>query len=115
MAALPSGRRYRFRYFLLDLSACELRRNGRPVRLERQPMDLLILLVERRGALVSRAEIVDKLWGPVVLVDVATSVHTPLRTIRQALGASSQDPTFIETVPGRGYRFIAPFEAAPAA
>ena len=97
----------RFGDFELDVAAYELRRNGRAVRLERHPMDLLLLLVERRNDLVSRAEIVELLWGKDVFVDVETGVHTAVRKIRQALRDSPETPTFIETVPGRGYRFIA--------
>ena len=101
---------YRIRDVVLDLAAYELRRNGRPVHLERQPMELLILLVERRGQLVTRAEIVDVLWGKDVFVDVETGVHTAIRKIRQALRDASETPTFIETVPAKGYRFVAPVE-----
>ena len=104
---------FRFRDVVLDVAAFELRRDGRPVRLERQPMDLLILLVERRGHLVSRTQIVDALWGKDVFVDVETGVHTAVRKIRQALRDSPDAPTFIETVPGKGYRFVAPVEVLP--
>jgi TolB-like protein/DNA-binding winged helix-turn-helix (wHTH) protein/Flp pilus assembly protein TadD len=100
----------RFGDFELDIAAYELRRNGRAVRLERHPMDLLLLLLERRNDLVSRAEIVELLWGKDVFVDVETGVHTAIRKIRQALRDSPETPTFIETVPGRGYRFIATVE-----
>lgn len=106
---------FRFGEFELDVPAYELRRAGSPVRLERQPMDLLILLVERRGQLVSRAEIIDKLWGKDVFVDVETGVHTAARKIRQALGDSTDAPAFLETVPGKGYRFIAPVAVATPA
>ena len=101
---------FRFGDFELDVAAYELRRNGRAVRLERHPMDLLLLLVERRNVLVSRAEIVDRLWGKDVFVDVETGVHTAMRKVRQALGDSPEAPAFVETVPGRGYRFIATVE-----
>ena len=74
------------------------------------PMELLILLVERQGQLVTRAEIVDVLWGQDVFVDVETGVHTAIRKIRQALRDAPEAPTFIETVPGKGYRFVAPVE-----
>src|SRR5580765_5826746 len=97
----------RFGDFELDVAAYELRRKGRPVKLGRQPMDLLILLVERRRQLVPRSEIVDRLWGKDVFVDVETGVNTAIRKVRQALRDSSDAPTFLETVPGRGYRFIA--------
>lgn len=101
---------FRFGEFELSVASYQLRRNGRPVRLERQPMDLLILLVERRTQLVSRGEIVDLLWGKDVFVDVETGVHTAIRKIRQALHDAPETPTFIETVPGKGYRFVAPVE-----
>jgi TolB-like protein/DNA-binding winged helix-turn-helix (wHTH) protein/Tfp pilus assembly protein PilF len=103
----------RFRDFELDLAAYQLRRNGHPVRLERQPMDLLILLVERRSQLLSHSEIVDRLWGKDVFVDVETGVHTAIRKVRQALRDSPEAPTCVETVPGKGYRFIAPVEILP--
>lgn len=108
---------YRFRDFELDVAAYELRRGGRAIRLERQPMDLLILLVERRGQLVARGEIVDRLWGRDVFVEVETGVHTAVRKIRHALRDSADDPAFVETVAGKGYRFIAPVEVVgePAA
>ena len=79
----------RFGDFELNLAAYELRRAGRTVRLERLPMDLLLMLVERRGDLVTRAEIVDRLWGKGVFVDVETGVHTAIRKIRQALRDSA--------------------------
>ena len=100
----------RFLDFELDVSGYQLRHEGRPVRLERQPMDLLILLVQRRSQLVSREEIVERLWGKDVFVDVETGVHTAIRKIRQALRDSPDAPTCVETVTGKGYRFIAPVE-----
>jgi TolB-like protein/DNA-binding winged helix-turn-helix (wHTH) protein len=113
---LPEQREtYRFHEFELDVPAYQLRRKGRPVRLERQPMDLLILLVARRRQLVSRSEIVEALWGTDVFVDVETGVHTAVRKIRQALRDSPDAPSFIETVPGKGYRFVAPVDIVPAA
>ena len=105
----------RFRDFELDVTAYELRRNGHRVRLERQPMDLLILLVERRGQLVSRSQIVDALWDKDVFVDVENGVNTAIRKLRQALRDAPDAPRFIETVPGKGYRFIAAVEVAPDA
>lgn len=104
---------FRIRDVVLDVAAYELRRNGRAVRLERQPMDLLILLVERRGQLVSRGEIVDALWGKDIFVDVETGVHTAIRKIRQALRDPADAPVFVETVPGKGYRFIGPVAVEP--
>jgi TolB-like protein/DNA-binding winged helix-turn-helix (wHTH) protein/Tfp pilus assembly protein PilF len=105
----------RFREFELNVAAYELRRDGRAVRLERLPMDLLIMLVQRRGDLVTRGDIVQRLWGPDVFVDVETGVHTAIRKIRQALRDSAETPAFIETIPGKGYRFVAPVESVAAA
>lgn len=110
MPELPARETLRFDQFELNLAAYELRRQGRPVRLERLPMDLLVMLVERRGDLVTRAEIVDRLWGKDVFVDVETGIHTAIRKIRQALRDSAEAPSFIVTVPGRGYRFVSPVE-----
>jgi TolB-like protein/DNA-binding winged helix-turn-helix (wHTH) protein/Flp pilus assembly protein TadD len=107
---LLSVQHFRFGDFELDVAGYELRGSGRPIRLERQPMDLLIMLVEQRGQLVAREDIVGRLWGKDVFVDVDTGVHTAVRKIRRALRDSPEAPTFIETVSGRGYRFIAPVE-----
>lgn len=101
---------YRFQDFELDVPAYGLRHLGRTVRLERQPMDLLILLVERRHQLVSRSDIVDRLWGKDVFVDVETGINTAIRKIRHVLSDSAEAPVFVETVSGKGYRFIAPVE-----
>ncbi len=114
--ALPESREtFRFGDFVLDVAAYDLRRTGRRVRLERQPMDLLILLIGRPGQLVSRSQIVDALWGQDVFVDVENGVNTAIRKLRQALRDSPDAPTFIETIPGKGYRFIAPVEVLPDA
>ncbi len=110
MPASAPGETFRFNDFELDVAAYQLRRRGRVVRLERQPMDVLILLVERRRQLVSRADIVERLWGKDVFVDVDTGVHTAIRKIRQALGDSISAPAFVETVPSKGYRFVADVE-----
>ena len=78
-------------------------------------MDLLILLVQHRGELVSRRDIVERLWGPDVFVDAETGVNTAIRKVRQALGDATLLPSFIETVSGRGYRFIAGVEVVQPA
>ncbi len=110
MATSESRETFRFGSFELDVAAYELRRDGRPVKLERRPMDLLIELVERRHQLVSRSEIVERLWGKDVFVDIETGVNTAISKVRQALRDSSDVPSFIETIPGKGYRFIAAVE-----
>jgi len=110
MPTSHSRARFRFGEFELDVGAYELRRLGRSVKLGRQPMDLLILLVESPGQLVSRSIIVDRLWGSDVFVDVETGVNTNISKVRQALRDSPEAPRFVETVPGKGYRFVAPVE-----
>jgi DNA-binding winged helix-turn-helix (wHTH) protein len=107
----PMQQKFRFGDFELDVGAYELLRRGRRVRLERQPKDLLILLVEYRGRLVSRDEIIRRLWAEGVSMDVDAAIHTAIRKLRRALGDKSAAPQFIENVPGRGYRFIADVEA----
>src|SRR3954469_23838296 len=105
----------RFGEFELDVANCELRRNGRLIRLERQPMDLLVLLVQHPRQLVLRADIVATLWGADVFVDVETGVNTALRKLRQALSDSPDAAAYVETVPGRGYRFVADVEVVRGA
>ena len=100
-------RKYEFGEFELDLDAVQLRHRGQPVRLERRPLDLLILLVERHGQLVSRDDIIAALWPERVIIDFESGLNTLVRKVRNALGDASDEPRFIETVPGRGYRFIA--------
>ena len=114
MQTLGSRDVLRFGDFELDLAAYDLRRRGRPVKLGRQPMDLLILLVERRGHLVSRSDIVERLWGKDVFVDVETGVNTAVSKVRQALRDSAAAPALLETVAGKGYRFIATVEVVSA-
>jgi TolB-like protein len=103
-------RAYRFGEFWLDESAYELRRNDRPVRLERRPMELLMWLVERHGELITRDEIVARLWGREVFIDIDASVNTVIRKIRRALNDSADDVRFVQTVQGKGYRFVADVE-----
>lgn len=98
----------RFGIFELHPSAFELRRGARRIRLERRPMELLMLLVERASHLVTRAEIVERLWGADVFLDAEAGVNTAIRKVRRALGESAGRPVYIDTLPGKGYRFIAP-------
>jgi TolB-like protein len=97
---------YCFENFELDVGACELRRSGEVLRLERRPMDLLILLVERRNELVTREEIVQRLWGERPFVEIETGINTAVRKVRHALGDLRQSPKYVQTVPARGYRFL---------
>jgi len=101
----------RFAEFELDVSSYQLRRNGSALKPEKIPMDLLILLARRKGQLVSRDEIIEELWGKDVFVDSEHGVNTAIRKIRQVLKNDPDQPTFIETVVGKGYRFVAPVSA----
>jgi len=98
---------YQFEEFELDAGRFELRRKGRPLRLERIPLELLILLVEREGKLVARQAIIERLWGTDVFVDTEHGINTAVRKIRSALRDDAERPRFVQTVPGKGYRFIA--------
>ena len=99
---------YSFLDFELDPNRYELQRKGRNVPLEKIPMDLLILLLEKKGDLVSREEITGRIWGKGVFVDSEGGINTAIRKIRQALHDDPENPRFIQTVVGRGYRFLTP-------
>src|ERR1700722_16017611 len=92
----------------LDLRAYELRRAGRILKLERIPMELLLLLVANRGQLVSRDQIIEGIWGKDVFLDTDNSINAAIRKIRQVLKDNPEQPRFVQTITGRGYRFIAP-------
>jgi Tol biopolymer transport system component/DNA-binding winged helix-turn-helix (wHTH) protein len=101
------ARAVRFGAFELDLAAGELRKNGLRVRLQEQPFRLLALLVERPGEVVSREELREKLWPSDTYVDFDNSLNTAASKLREALGDSASSSRFIETLPRRGYRFLA--------
>lgn len=92
----------------LDLNRYELRRAGRRIRIERIPMELLILLAQSGGRLLSRDEIIEHLWGKNPWLDAERNLNTAVGKLRQALGDSADKPRYVETVVGKGYRFIAP-------
>jgi DNA-binding winged helix-turn-helix (wHTH) protein len=94
--------------FELDGGRCQLRRSGRVLKLERIPMEVLLFLVQQRGELVTREQIVEKVWGKDVYLDTDNSINGAIRKIRQALRDDPEQPRFIQTITGRGYRFIAP-------
>ena len=98
----------RFDEFALDYGRFQLSRNGSAVRLEGLPLQLLMFLVEKRGQLVSRELISSELWGKDVFVDVEQGINTAIRKIRRALGDDAEEPKYLQTVVGRGYRFVAP-------
>jgi DNA-binding winged helix-turn-helix (wHTH) protein len=100
----------RFENFELDLRTRELRQGGRLVKLQDLPVKLLALLAGRPGELVAREEIEKALWGEDQFVDFEHGINTAMRKIREALGESPGQPRFIETLPRKGYRFIAAVE-----
>jgi DNA-binding winged helix-turn-helix (wHTH) protein len=97
----------RFGEFELDREAYQLRRRGAAAKMENLPFQLLMLLVARRGDIVRRREIEEHLWGKDVFVDVEQGINTAIRKIRLALRDHSERPRYLQTVVGRGYRFIA--------
>jgi DNA-binding winged helix-turn-helix (wHTH) protein/tetratricopeptide (TPR) repeat protein len=92
--------------FVLKRSAGELRRGGELIPLQRVPLELLSLLLERQGELVTRKEILERVWGKGVFLDGETSINTAVRKLRRALSDSPHAPRFVATVPARGYRFV---------
>ena len=94
--------------FELDLSVYELRRAGRVLKLERIPMEMLLFLIEHREQLLTREQIVERIWGNSVFLDTDNSINGAIRKIRQVLKDEPERPRFIQTITGRGYRFIAP-------
>jgi TolB-like protein/DNA-binding winged helix-turn-helix (wHTH) protein/Tfp pilus assembly protein PilF len=100
--------------FELDFQSYKLRRDGRVLKLERIPMDILLFLVEERGQIVSREQIAERIWGRDVFLDTDNSINGAIRKIRQVLRDDPEQPHFIQTITGQGYRFIAPVvEADP--
>lgn len=105
----------RFGLFELDLTTGELRKNDRPVRLQPQPSQVLLLLVERAGELVTREELQERVWGDGTVVAYDQGLNYCVRQVRAALGDQADTPAFVETVPRRGYRFLAPVERVEVA
>jgi len=99
--------------FELDRGAYELRKSGRRLRLARIPMELLLLLLEQPGQLVTRDQIAERIWGKDVFLDIDNGINAIVRRIRQVMEDDAEQPRFIETVVGRGYRFVATVETVP--
>ncbi len=111
MTPQPVGLQQSIRFgedYEIDFSPRRLRRGTRVLKLERIPLEILILLLERRGEIVSRDEIVARVWGKDVFLDADNSTRGAIRKIRHALKDDPESPRFIQTITGRGYRFIAP-------
>jgi DNA-binding winged helix-turn-helix (wHTH) protein len=100
-------RSFRFGEFELDMKRYQLLRGGFSVRLENLPLQLLMLLIRRKGELVSRQEIEEELWGRDVFVDVTQGINTAVRKLRRVLRDHPEHPRYLQTVVGKGYRFFA--------
>jgi cholera toxin transcriptional activator len=105
-----NGKIARFGVFELDLSAGELRKSGVRLRLQDQPFQVLTLLLERAGEVVTREELQQKLWPSDTFVDFDHSLNTAINKVREALGDSASSPRYVETLARRGYRFIYPLQ-----
>ena len=108
----------RFDAFEVDLQECELRRSGRRVKIQEQPFQILVLLLERPGAVLAREELQKALWPDGTFVDFEHGLNTAVKKLREAIGDSAEIPRFVETVARRGYRFIGNVEipvTAPSA
>src|SRR5262249_54195503 len=98
----------RFGSFEVDVNAGELRKQGKRVKLQDQPFRVLAVLLQRPGDVVTREELRSQIWQQDTFVDFDNSLNTAINKLREALGDSADNPRFIETLPRRGYRFIAP-------
>jgi cholera toxin transcriptional activator len=108
--ARPAAKSVRFGVFELDLTTGELRKNGTLIRLQEQPFQVLAMLLDRPGELVTRDELRNKLWSADTFVDFDHSLNTAVNKLREALGDAASNPRFVQTVARRGYRFIAPVQ-----
>jgi DNA-binding winged helix-turn-helix (wHTH) protein len=106
--------RYRFGVFEADAGIGELRRDGVKVKLQEQPFQILLAMLERPGNVVTREELIQRLWPPDTFVDFDHSLNVAIKKLREALRDDADNPRFIETKPRRGYRFIAPVQTVEA-
>src|SRR5208282_1072064 len=106
----PSGdsRSLRFDVFTLDLRAGELSKQGHRIKLQEQPFQILAMLLEQPGQVVTREQLRERLWPEDTFVDFDHSLNTAVKKLRQALSDEADNPRFIETLPKRGYRFVGP-------
>ena len=110
----PAKKVFRFGAYETDAVTGELRKQGARVRLQEQPFQVLVMLLERAGELVTREEIRERLWGAETFVDFDHSLNTAINKLRETLNDSAAEPRYIETLARRGYRFIAAVETAGA-
>src|SRR5712691_2578501 len=112
----PMATSFRFGLFEVDSRTGELRKQGRRIKIRGRPFDILVLLLGRGGDVISRDELRQQLWQADTFVDFDHGLNSAINRLREALGDSAENPRFIETLPKRGYRFIAPIEVpAPLA
>jgi DNA-binding winged helix-turn-helix (wHTH) protein len=105
----------RFGPFVIERSSRELRKNGTRIRLPKQSLEILVALLEQPGQVVSREEVIGRLWPHGTVVEYEHSIHAAVRRVREALGDTAAKPKFIETIPGIGYRYVGPaIDAGPA-
>jgi DNA-binding winged helix-turn-helix (wHTH) protein len=114
MTDAQPARRYRFGTFEANVATGELRRKGLRVKLNAQPFQMLVMLLERPGELLTREEICRELWPDGTFVDYEHGVNSAVNRIREALGDTAANPRFVETLARRGYRFVAPVERMDA-
>ncbi len=110
MADVSQIRRFRFGVFEVDSGTGELRRSGLRVKLHAQPLQVLLMMVERPGEIITREEICGELWPEGTFVDYEHSVNSAVNRLREALGDKASNPRFVETLARRGYRFVAPVD-----
>src|SRR5271170_2834710 len=110
MEAVPQTRRTRFGPYEVDLRSGELYKHGIRLKLQDQPFQVLAILLEHSGEVVTRDELRQKLWPADTFVDFDTGLNSAIKKLRDVLSDSADEPRYIETLPRRGYRFIAPVE-----
>jgi DNA-binding winged helix-turn-helix (wHTH) protein len=110
MTETQPAARYRFGVFELDVKTGELRRKGMRIKLHSQPFQILTMLLERPGEMLTREEICGRLWPDGTFVDYEHGVNSAVNRLREALGDKASNPRFVETLARRGYRFVAPVE-----
>ena len=115
MPPAVNARLYRFGIYEVDVRSGELRKNGAKLKLQEQPFQVLAMLLERPGEVMTREELRQRLWPADTFVDFDHSLNTAINKLRDALGDSAANPRFIETLAKRGYRFIAPVQTTPVA
>src|SRR5437868_1274743 len=113
MPGEAAGRIFRFGAFEADEVRGELRKHGVRIKLHSQPFQLLMMLLERPSDVVTRDEMRQRLWGHNTFVDFDHGLNSAFNKIREALGDSASHPRYVETVSGKGYRFIAPVSQNP--